>query len=133
MNKAVILGNLTRDPELKTTQSGVSVCSFTVAVNRRFKNQQTGEREADYIPVVVWRAQADNCAKYLQKGSKVCVAGSIQTRTYDDKEGNKRYATEIVADEVQFISGNAGASADAGSAPAPMSAPPSEPDDDLPF
>jgi len=137
MNKAVVLGNLTRDPELRTTQSGISVCTFTVAVNRRFTNQQTGEREADFIPVVVWRQQADNCAKYLRKGSKVCVCGAIQTRTYDGQDGQKRYATEIVADEVQFVSGNPGAEGGSGgAAPMPSNAPPAlteTADDDLPF
>lgn len=102
MNKAILVGNLTRDPELRMTGGNVPVCSFTIAVNRPFANAQ-GEREADFIPVVVWRSQAESCAKYLKKGSKVSVCGSIRTRTYDDKEGNKRYITEVVADEVQFI------------------------------
>ena len=103
MNRAFIIGNLTRDPELRTTSgTGSSVCSFTVAVSRRFANQN-GERETDFIPVVAWKSTADNCAKYLLKGSKVAVSGSIQTRSYDDKEGQKRYVTEIVADEVQFL------------------------------
>ena len=82
MNRCVIIGNLTRDPELKTTTSGRSVCTFTVAVNRRFTNQN-GEREADFIPVVVWGKQAENCAKYLLKGSSCAVSGSIQTRNYE--------------------------------------------------
>ncbi|MBC8532047.1 single-stranded DNA-binding protein [Gehongia tenuis] len=102
MNKAIIVGNLTRDPELRATGSGISVCSFTVAVNRRFKDQN-GETQADFIPVVVWRQQGENCAKYLSKGSKVAVCGAIQVRSYDAQDGSKRYATEIVADEVQFL------------------------------
>ncbi len=103
MNKVIILGNLTRDPELNTTNNGISVCRFTLAVSRRYSNSE-GEREADFIPVVVWRGQADNCAKYLKKGSKACVTGSLQVRTYDAQDGSKRFATEVVAEEVEFIS-----------------------------
>jgi len=102
MNRCVILGNLTRDPELKTTTSGKSVCNFTVAVSRRFSNQ-SGEREADFIPVVVWAKQAENCAKYLRKGSQCAVSGSIQVRNYEAKDGSRRYVTEVIADEVQFL------------------------------
>ena len=103
MNRAVIIGNLTRDPELRTTrETGLSVCSFTVAVSRRTANQ-SGERTADFIPVVAWRGTAENCAKYLQKGSQVAVAGAIQTRSYEDDMGTRRYVTEIIADEVKFI------------------------------
>ena len=103
MNRAVIIGNLTRDPELRTTrETGLSVCSFTVAVSRRMANQ-SGERQADFIPVVAWRGTAENCAKYLQKGSQVAVAGAIQTRSYEDDMGTRRYVTEIIADEVKFI------------------------------
>jgi len=103
MNKAILVGNLTKDPELKTTAGGISVCNFTLAVQRRFANAE-GNREADFLPIIVWRAQAENCAKYLKKGSKAGVIGSIATRNYDDKDGNKRYVTEIVADEVEFLS-----------------------------
>ena len=106
MNKAILIGNLTRDPELRTTGSGISVCSFTLAVNRRFTTQQ-GVREADFIPIVVWRQQAELCARYLTKGRKCAVVGSIQTRSYDAQDGTKRYVTEVVADEVEFI-GSAG-------------------------
>lgn len=102
MNRCVLIGNLTRDPELKTTTSGLSVCNFTIAVSRSFSSQG-GEREADFIPVVVWRKQAENAAKYLRKGSQVCVAGAIQTRSYE-VDGSRRYITEIVANEVQFLS-----------------------------
>lgn len=101
MNKAILIGRLTKEPELKATQSGVSVCTFTIAVDRRFK--QDGQPTADFIPIVVWRAQADNCAKYLGKGSQVGIVGSIQNRSYDDKNGNKRIITEVIAEEVQFI------------------------------
>lgn len=102
MNKAILIGNLTKDPEARATSSGVSVCSFTVAVTRRFANQ-AGEREADFIPVVAWRGLADNCIRHLHKGSKVAVCGTIQTRSYDAQDGTRRYVTEIVADEVQFL------------------------------
>lgn len=102
MNKAILIGRLTRDPELRTTSNtGVSVCTFTVAVDRRRSRDR--EKEADFIPVVVWREQAENCAKYLRKGSQVGVCGSIQVRNYDAQDGTKRYVTEVVADEVQFL------------------------------
>lgn len=102
MNKAILVGNLTRDPDVRTTPSGVSVTTFTVAVQRRYKSQD-GQQQADFIPVVTWRGLADNCGKYLTKGSKVGVVGQIQTRSYDDANGVKRYVTEIIADEVEFL------------------------------
>lgn len=103
MNKICIVGNLTRDPELRATGSGISVCTFTVAVNRRFKDQN-GEIKTDFIPVVAWRQQGENCAKYLSKGSRVAVSGAVQVRSYTDRDGGKRYVTEIQADEVEFLS-----------------------------
>ena len=103
MNRVMLIGNLTRDPELRATGSGLAVCSFTLAVQRRFASRDSQTREADFIPIVVWRAQAENCAKYLRKGSQAAVCGSIQTRTYDAQDGSKRYVTEVVADEVQFL------------------------------
>lgn len=102
MNKVILIGNLGRDPELKTTPSGVSVCSFSVAVNRTYTNS-AGEREVDFFNITTWRGLAENCAKYLSKGRKVAICGSLQTRTYDDKDGNKRYVTEVVADDVEFL------------------------------
>ena len=102
MNKCIFIGNLTRDPEFQTTGSGVSLCRFSIAVNRNYSNSN-GEREADFINIVTWRGLAENCNKYLSKGRKVCVVGQLQTRTYDDKDGNKRYATEIVSEDVEFI------------------------------
>ena len=102
MNRAFLVGNLTRDPELRKTQSDVSVCTFTIACNRRFTNAN-GQREADFLNIVVWRGQADNCYRYLKKGSRVAVSGSIQTRNYEAQDGSKRYVTEIVADEVEFL------------------------------
>jgi len=103
MNKVILIGNLTKDPEISTTQNGVSVCRFTVAVSRKFTNAE-GERETDFINVIVWRTLADNCHKFLKKGSKAAIVGSIQTRSYDGTDGTKRYITEVVADEVEFIS-----------------------------
>ncbi len=103
MNRVILVGNLTKDPELATTNSGVSVCRFVLAVGRRFQNAD-GERETDFINIVVWRGQADNCHKYLKKGSKCGVVGTLQTRSYDAQDGTKRYITEVVADEVEFLS-----------------------------
>lgn len=102
MNKVFLIGNLTKDPELSTTNNGVKFCKFTLAVSRSYSKD--GKRETDFLPVVVWRAQADNCAKYLKRGSKAAVSGAIQTRTYDANDGTRRYVTEIAADEVQFLS-----------------------------
>ena len=102
MNKVYLIGNLTRDPELASTTSGVSVCRFSIAVQRRFSNAE-GEREADFFNIVVWRAQGENCHKYLKKGSKCAICGSLQNRSYDANDGTKRTITEIVADEVEFL------------------------------
>lgn len=102
MNRFFAIGRLTKDPEKRTTQNGTSVCTFTLAVDRRFKNAN-GEREADFFPVVCWRQVADLSAQYLSKGKQVAIAGEVQMRSYE-KDGQKRYVTEIVADEVQFLS-----------------------------
>ena len=102
LNRVVLIGRLTKDPELRYTPTGIPVTTFILAVNRSFTNSQ-GEREADFIPVVVWRAQAENCAKYLNKGRLVAVAGRIQTRSYDGPDGQRRYTWEVVADEVTFL------------------------------
>ncbi len=101
MNKVFLIGNLTKDPELSTTASGIKFCRFTLAVSRNYSKD--GKRETDFLPVVVWRAQADNCARYLKKGSRAAVCGSVQTRNYDAQDGSRRYVTEIAADEVQFL------------------------------
>lgn len=90
MNKVFLIGNLTKDPEMRSTQSGVPVCNFSIAVNRRFRNPQTGQQETDFLNVVVWRQLAELCGKYLAKGRKVAVTGRIQTRTYEAKDGSKR-------------------------------------------
>jgi len=103
MNKVVLIGRLTRDPELRYTGSNTAVATFSLAVNRNFTNQQ-GEREADFINIVVWRKQAENVKNYLSQGSQVAIEGRIQTRSYDDNNGQKRYVTEVVADNVEFLS-----------------------------
>lgn len=102
MNKVFLIGRLTKDPELRYTSSNVPCCAFSIAVNRNFTNQN-GEREADFINIQVWKKMAENCSKYLAKGSQVAIDGRIQTRTYDTQNGSKRYVTEVVADNVQFL------------------------------
>ena len=102
MNKAILIGNLTRDPENKVTPMGTAVTTFTLAVTRRFPDAQ-GNRATDYIPVVAWRKTAELCGQYLAKGRKVGIVGQIQTRSYDAQDGSKRYVTEVVADEVEFL------------------------------
>ena len=97
MNKVMLTGRLTKDPEFTTTVNGISVCRFSLAVDRKFTN------EADFINIVAWRGLAENCNKYLRKGNKVGVVGSIQTRTYDAQDGTKRYITEIIADDIEFL------------------------------
>ena len=103
MNKVYLIGNLTRDPEVSTTTSGISVCRMSIAVGRRFTNAE-GSRETDFFNVTAWRGTADNCAKFLKKGNKIAVSGSIQTRTYDRQDGTKGFSVDIVADEVEFLS-----------------------------
>ncbi len=118
MNKVILVGNLTRDPELITTNNGISLCRFSLAVQRRFSSNE-GERDVDFINIVVWRGQADNCYKYLKKGSKAGVVGSLQTRSYDGTDGTKKYSTEVVADEVEFLSTKGTASSEEYPAEAP--------------
>ena len=102
MNKVILIGRLANDVEYKTTNSGTGVCQFRLAVNRRFANQE-GVREADFIPVVAWRQLADLCQRYLSKGRQCAVVGTLQTRSYDAQDGTKRYVTEVIADEVEFL------------------------------
>ena len=102
MNKVFLIGRLTKDPELRYTGSNIAVATFSLAVNRNFSNQN-GEREADFINIVVWRKQAENVKNYLTQGSQVAIDGRIQTRSYDDQDGKKRYVTEVVADNVEFL------------------------------
>ena len=111
MNKVMLIGNLTRDPELVTTNNGISLCKFGLAVQRRYSSND-GERDVDFFNIVVWRAQADNCYKYLKKGSKCGVVGSLQTRSYDATDGTKRYSTEVVAEEVEFLASKNSSGAD---------------------
>jgi len=143
MNKAILIGNLANDPETRTTQSGIAQCTFRLAVQRRFANQQ-GVREADFLTIVCWRQTAELCARYLSKGRKVAVEGSIQTRSYDAQDGTKRYVTEIVADSVEFLSSRdegqrGGYDAPAAPAPRQQAAPMGNggftevDDDELPF
>lgn len=103
MNKIILIGNLTRDPELATTSTGAQVCKFAIAVARKYKNQ-AGETETDFFNCVAWRNLAENLAKFTKKGSKVSIVGSVQNRSYEAQDGTKRYVTEIMVDEAEFIS-----------------------------
>lgn len=102
MNKVILIGNLTRDPELSETPSGVAVCKFSIAVSREYANAD-GNRETDFFNITVWRGRAENCGKYLKKGNKVAIFGSLQNRSYEDKDGIKRNVTEVIANEVEFL------------------------------
>jgi len=130
MKQIVIIGNLTRDPELRTTQSGIPVCSFTVAVNRR-KTPEAGQPEADFFRVTTWRQLAELCSKYLAKGRKVAVVGEISLQQYNDANGLPRYSMEVKADEVEFLTPR---TADAPPAPEQTNAwAGDDPGSDLPF
>ncbi len=151
LNKVVLCGRLTADPELKQTQSGIAVVTFTLAVNRRFQsrsNDAAQSQQADFISVVAWRQTAEFISKYFKKGSALCVTGSIQTRSWQDQQGQKRYATEVVVDEAMFVDSRGDSPAatqgsytpDAYTAPSfstPAAAAPNfeelKADDDLPF
>ena len=102
MNKTILIGNLTRDPELSETPSGVAVCKFSIAVSRDYADAD-GNRETDFFNITVWRGRAENCGKYLKKGNKVAIVGKLQNRSYEDKDGIKRTVTDIIADEVEFL------------------------------
>lgn len=137
MNKVFLIGNLTRDPELSTTNSGISLCRISIAVSRRFANAD-GSRETDFFNVVAWRAIAENCAKYLKKGSKIAVMGSIQNRSYEGNDGNKHYTTDITAEEIEFLSTKGESSSNSDSAPSNSGAdtglqPIEDDDNTLPF
>ena len=102
LNKVILIGHLTADPELKQTQSGIAVTSFSIGVTRRFA--RNGEQPtSDFINIVAWRQQAEFVTKYFHKGNAICIVGSLQTRNYVDQQGNKRYVTEVVADEISFV------------------------------
>lgn len=117
LNRVVLIGRLTKDPELRYSPSGVAVTNFTLAIDRKFKNAQ-GERETDFIPVVMFKQLAELCANYLAKGKLASVDGRIQVRTYNDKDGQKRWITEVVAEDVHFLSPKDGGS---GSSESPSS------------
>jgi len=125
MNHVVLIGRLTRDPEVKYTNSGVAVANFSLAVDRRFKNAQ-GERETDFINLVAWRKTAELVGKYLTKGRQVAVHGSLQMRKYQTQQGENRTVYEVIAEDVQFLDGRGGSSA------APMETPPLPGDDEAP-
>lgn len=132
LNSIIIMGRITADPELRTTQSGTSVTSFSVAVDRAYSKE---EKQTDFIPVVAWRSTADFVSKYFRKGSMIAVKGSLQTRNYEDKNGNKRTAFEVIAEQVSFCgskaesSGNEAAQTDSTGYPES----PDDIDSDLPF
>lgn len=116
MNKIVLIGNLTRDPELRATPNGVSVCSFNIAVNRRFNNAD-GEKVADFFRINAWRQLGENCGRYLAKGKKVAVIGELQARTYEAADGTTRMSLDVSADEIEFLTPRGDAAP--ASAPAP--------------
>jgi single-strand DNA-binding protein len=129
MNKIFIIGNLTKAPELRTTQSGIPVCTFTVAVNRR-QTAEAGKPDADFFRVTTWRQMAENCNRFLAKGRKVGVTGALNLNQYKDSNGLPRYSMEVTADEVEFLSPRSDAD-DTGMKYPPMTV--IERDDDLPF
>ena len=111
MNKIILIGRLTKDPEVRSTSTGITTANFTVAAQRPFKNKN-GEQEADFLPCVAFRNSADFISKYFKKGSMICVEGRVQTRNYDAQDGTKRYVTEVVVENVEFVGGkNDGSSA----------------------
>ena len=114
-NKVILVGNMTADPELKQTTAGTSVCSFSIAVNRRFTKAEQGQQTVDFINIVAWRQNAEFVSRYFKKGNPILVCGQLQTRTWNDNQGQKRYATEVIADEVTFVG-----PASANGAPAPQ-------------
>ena len=144
MNKLTIIGNLTRDPEMRTTPNGVNVCDFTVAVNRRVRRDaQNAQPEADFFRVTAWRQLGENCARFLAKGRKVAVVGPVSARTYQANDGSTRVSLEVQADDVEFLTSRAEAEASGSyqAAPAAQPAPTAQnsgftqvqDDDDLPF
>lgn len=116
MNKVILVGNLTRDPELSETPNGVAVCRFSIAVSRDYASSD-GTRETDFFNITVWRGRAENCGKYLKKGNKVAVVGSLQNRSYEDKDGIKRTVTDVVANEVEFLTPKSAQNSDSDDAP----------------
>lgn len=125
LNKVVLIGRLTKEPENRSTPGGTSVTTFTLAVDRNFTNQ-SGEKETDFLPIVTFKSLADNCYKYLDKGRLVAVSGRIQTRSYEGNDGKRRYVTEIIADEVNFLERKQDGQQQGGWQP-------TDADDDMPF
>ena len=123
MNKVYLIGNLTRDPELRTVGSGITVCSFTVAVNRRRSNQNGNQPEADFFRVTAWRQLGEICSKYLAKGRKVCVVGPVSAQTYQANDGTTRVSLEVTAEDVEFLSSRNEDQAGMGGYNAPAAAP----------
>lgn len=127
MNKVILIGRLTKDPEVRNTSNQTAFCNFSIAVDRRFKDNN-GQRQADFINCVAWRQTASFIGSYFRKGSKIAIVGSLQTRTYDDNQGQKRYVTEVVVEEAEFAdSANSGSRESAPVAQAPAPAPSSAP------
>ncbi len=137
VNKAILIGNLGKDPELRYTGSGTAVCNFSIATTEKWRDQQSNEMKerTEWHNIVLWGRQGENAKEYLQKGSPVYIEGRIQTRSYDDKEGNKRWITEIVGQRMQFLGRRGDTARDEGQAPPPEAAaqPMADEDDDLPF
>lgn len=139
MNKIFLIGNLTRDPELRSTQSGIPVCTFTVAVNRKRQSAEAGQPEADFFRITTWRQLAENCSRYLAKGRKVGVTGTLTLQNYTGNNGQQRHSLEVQADEVEFLTPR-GEAGDAPSRQAPAASPDTNTggfvrvdEDDLPF
>jgi len=124
LNKIILIGNLTKDPELSQTANGVAYCKMSIAVNRDFTNAN-GERQADFFNIMTWRGLAENCKKYLSKGKKIAVSGRVETRTYE-QDGVKKYMTEVIADDIEFLSPKSAEQAETPQAEVVD-------DDDLPF
>lgn len=142
MNKVILAGRLARDPEVRYTQSGKAVASFSLAVNRRFSRsaQDDGQPTADFIPVVAWDKLAEICGNHLVKGAQICLEGRMQVRTYDGQDGQKRYVTEVVANEIEFMGSRPEGAGQGNTYQRPAAAPtgqsafgPDIPDEDIPF
>ena len=138
VNKAILIGNLGKDPDLRFTPSGAAVCTFSIATTEKWRDKQTNElkESTNWHNIVLWGKQAETAKQYLQKGSPVYIEGRIQTRSYDDKDGNKKWITEIVGQRLQFLGRRTSEAVEGESAPPPEAdaAPPmAEEDDDLPF
>ena len=118
LNKVILMGHMTADPELKQTNTGISVCSFSIGVNRRYTKGDQGQQTVDFLNIVAWRQQAEFVSRYFKKGSSIVVCGSLQTRNWTDNQGQKRYVTEVVADEVSFGAPAANAQAPGSDRPA---------------